>query len=71
LGVPLSGPVTAAGKRAAILTAGAAVLLMIAGCSLVRSSPANTVTHDGGKLQPGTGCSLAVRRPGRASVVLA
>lgn len=32
---------TAAGKRAAILTAGAAVLVMIAGCSLVRSSPAN------------------------------
>ena len=38
----LSGSVTTAGKRAAILTAGAAVLLMIAGCSLVRSSPANT-----------------------------
>ena len=37
----LSGSVTAAGQRAAILTAGAAVLLMIAGCSLVRSSPAN------------------------------
>ena len=37
----LSGSVTAAGKRAAILTAGAAVLLMIAGCSLVRSSPTN------------------------------
>ena len=32
---------TAAGKRAVILTAGAAVLV-IAGCSLVRSSPANT-----------------------------
>jgi hypothetical protein len=32
----LSGLVTAAGKRAAVmLTAGAAVLLMIAGCSLV------------------------------------
>jgi len=33
--------VTAAGKRAAILAAGAAVLVMIAGCALVRSSPAS------------------------------
>jgi len=33
--------VTAAGKRAAILTAGAAVLVMIAGCALVRSSSAS------------------------------
>jgi peroxiredoxin len=40
--VSLIRSVTAAGKRAAILTAGTAVLLMIAGCSLVRSSSANT-----------------------------
>jgi len=33
--------VTAAGKRTAILAAGAAVLVMIAGCALVRSSPAS------------------------------
>lgn len=39
--MPLNGPVTAAGKRAAILTAGAALLLTIAGCSMVRSSSAN------------------------------
>jgi peroxiredoxin len=39
--VSLSRLVTAAGKRAAFLAAGAAVLLMVAGCSLVRSSPAN------------------------------
>ena len=42
---------TAAGKRAAIL-AGAAVLLMIAGCSLVRSSPANTSNAVGTTIFP-------------------
>jgi thiol-disulfide isomerase/thioredoxin len=48
-GAPLSGPVTAARKRAAILTAG---LLMIAGCSLVRSSPANTPNVAGTTIFP-------------------
>jgi thiol-disulfide isomerase/thioredoxin len=50
--VSLSGPLTAAGKRAAILAAGAAVLLMIAGCSLVRSSPANTSNAVGTTIFP-------------------
>jgi len=50
--VSLSGLVTAAGKRAAILAAGAAVLLMIAGCSLVRSSPANTSNAVGTTIFP-------------------
>ena len=48
----LSGLVTAAGKRAAILAAGAAVLLMIAGCSLVRSSPANASAAVGTTIFP-------------------
>ena len=43
---------TAAGKRAAILAAGAAVPLMIAGCSLVRSSPANTSNAVGTTIFP-------------------
>jgi len=50
--VSLSGSVVAAGKRAAILTAGAAVLLMIAGCSLVRSSPANASNAAGTTIFP-------------------
>jgi thiol-disulfide isomerase/thioredoxin len=50
--VSLSGLVTAAGKRAAMLTAGAAVLLMIAGCSLVRSSPANASAAVGTTIFP-------------------
>ena len=48
----LSGLVTAAGKRAAMLTAGAAVPLMIAGCSLVRSSPANASAAVGTTIFP-------------------
>ena len=48
----LSGLVTAAGKRAAMLTAGAAVLLMIAGCSLMRSSPANASAAVGTTIFP-------------------
>jgi thiol-disulfide isomerase/thioredoxin len=44
--------VTAAGKRAAMLTASAAALLMIAGCSLVRSSPANASAAAGMTIFP-------------------
>jgi peroxiredoxin len=44
--------VTAAGKRAAMLTASATALLMIAGCSLVRSSPANASAAAGMTIFP-------------------
>jgi thiol-disulfide isomerase/thioredoxin len=57
--------VTAAGKRATIRTAGAAVLLMIAGRSLVRSSPANTSNVVGTTIFPSGQRPLMPAVPGR------